>query len=99
MKLNRREFLCSSAPAVIAGAGLVTASPAVGQGYGAAAPPPPRPITERTVALAGDAVPITPQARVQLLAHLLEKQANANDSYLAGGAIAELEAAMATLQG
>ena len=51
------------------------------------------------MALVGDAVPITPQARVQLLGHLLEKQTNANDSYLAGGAIAELEAAMAAMLG
>ena len=99
MKLNRREFLCSSAPAVIAGAGLVTASHLPGQGYGAAATPPPRPITERTVALVGDAAPMTPQARVQLLGRLLEKQTNANDSYLAAGAVAELEAAMAAMLG
>lgn len=98
MKLNRREFLYSSAPAVIAGAALVDETSLSGQGYGGAAPPP-RPATERTVALVGDAVPTSPQARVQLLGHLLEKQANANDSYLAGGAVAELEATMAAMLG
>ena len=99
MKLNRREFFSSSAPAVMAGAGLLHAGSLAGQGYGGAAPQPPHPITERTVALAGDAVPITPQSRVQLLGRLLGNQASANDSYLAGGAIAELEASVAAMLG
>ncbi len=99
MKLNRREFLSSSAPVMVAGTGLLTASPLSGQGYGGTAAPPPHPVTDRTVVLVGDAAPITPQARVQLLGRLLEKETNASDSYLAGGAITELETAVAAMLG
>jgi threonine aldolase len=47
----------------------------------------------------GDAVPITPQGRIQQLAHLLDKQPQANDVYLKAGAVQELEGAIADMLG
>jgi threonine aldolase len=105
MKLNRRHFLLTGAPAAAAGFSLLHASPtllAQTAGHPApapAAPIPASPITDRTVALVGDAVPITPQGRIQQLAHRLERSPNATDVYLANGAVQQLEAAMATAVG
>ena len=98
MKLNRRDFLSISAPAAVAGINLLQPSDAFAQ-YAAAARPALPPMTERSVVLTGDSAPITPQGRVQQLAHLLDKYPHANDSYLKGGAVEQLEAAMAAMLG
>jgi threonine aldolase len=98
MKLNRRNFLFTAVPATVAGLGILQPSATLlAQSKPQNAPAPA--ITDRTVALVGDAVPITPQGRTQQLAHLLEKAPNATDVYLANGAVQQLEASMATTLG
>jgi threonine aldolase len=98
MKLNRRHFLLTGAPAAAAGLSLLHHSTTLlAQATGH--PAPAAPITERTISLVGDAVPITPQGRTQHLAHLLERSPNPTDVYLANGAVQELEAAMAAALG
>jgi threonine aldolase len=94
MKLNRRHFL-TAAPAA-AGLGLLHPSSLFAQTSVPTASPA---ITERTVALVGDAVPITPLGRTQQLARLLEKTPNVTDVYLANGAVHELEATIAAMLG
>jgi threonine aldolase len=97
MKLNRRDFLFTSAPAAVAGLGLLqSSSTLLAQAQSAR---PVAPITDRTVALVGDAVPISPQGRIQQLAHLFDKQPHANDVYLKSGAVEELESAIAGMLG
>jgi threonine aldolase len=97
MKLNRRHFL-TSAPTAAAGLSLLHASPALlAQTKSAAGPASP--ITDRTVALVGDAVPITAVGRTQQLARLLEKTPNVTDVYLANGAVQELESTIAAMLG
>jgi threonine aldolase len=98
MKLNRRHFLLTGAPAAAAGLSLLQSSPML-LAQTPARPAPAPPITDRTVALVGDAVPITPQGRTQQLAYLLEKSPNATDVYLANGAVQQVEAAMAAVLG
>ncbi|HEX4651972.1 MAG TPA: beta-eliminating lyase-related protein [Granulicella sp.] len=98
MKLNRRHFLLTGAPAAAAGLSLLQTSPML-LAQAPTRPAPAAPITDRTVALVGDAVPITPQGRTQQLAHLLEKSPNPTDVYLANGAVQQLEAAMAAAIG
>jgi threonine aldolase len=98
MKLNRRHFL-TSAPAAAAGLGLLQSSSML-LGQTAQTPVAPiSPITDRTVALVGDAVPITALGRTQQLAQLLEKTPNVSDVYLANGAVHELEATIAAMLG
>jgi threonine aldolase len=97
MKLNRRHFL-TVAPAA-AGLGLLqSSSMLLGQTAHATAAPV-SPITDRTVALVGDAVPITALGRTQQLAGLLEKTPNVTDVYLGNGAVRELEATIAATLG
>jgi threonine aldolase len=98
MKLNRRDFLFTAVPATVAGLGILQPSATLlAQSKPQSAPAPA--ITDRTVALVGDAVPITPQGRTRQLAHLLEKAPNATDVYLGNGAVQQLEASMATTLG
>jgi threonine aldolase len=96
MKLNRRHFL-TSAPAAAAGLGLLHNSPALLAQTGSQTQAPA--ITDRTVALIGDAVPITALGRTRQLAQLLEKTPNVTDIYLANGAVHELEATIAAMLG
>jgi threonine aldolase len=98
MKLNRRHFLLTGAPAAAAGLSFLQSSTAL-LAQAAGRPVPAAPITERTISLVGDAVPITAQGRTQQLAHLLERSPNSTDVYLANGAVQELEAAMAATLG
>ena len=84
MKLNRRHFLTAAPAAAAAGFGLLHPSASL---LAQTATPV---ITERTVALVGDAVPITPIGRTQQLAQLLGKNANVTDVYLTDGAVREL---------
>jgi threonine aldolase len=95
MKFNRRHFLLTGAPAAAAGLSLLQSSTTLL----AQSPARPAPITDRTVALVGDAVPVTPQGRTQQLAHLLERSPNPTDVYLANGCVQQLEAAMAATLG
>jgi threonine aldolase len=97
MKLNRRHFL-ASAPAAAASIGLLHTSPALLAQTQAPAIPF-SPITDCTVALVGDAVPITALGRAQQLAQLLEKTPNVTDIYLANGAVHELESTIAAMLG
>jgi threonine aldolase len=101
MNLNRRDFLSTTTQAAIAGISLLQTSSLQAQNY-AQTPAPhsaPTTITERSVLLAGDSAPITPQSRIQHLAQLLEKSPHPNDTYLKGGAVEQLEAAMAAMLG
>jgi threonine aldolase len=98
MKLNRRHFLLTGAPAAAAGLSLLHSSTTL-LAQAAVRPAPAAPITERTISLVGDAVPITPQGRTQQLAHLLERSPSPTDVYLANGAVQQLEAAMAATLG
>ena len=77
MKLNRRHFL-TVAPAA-AGLGLLQSSSMLLGQIAHASAAPVSPITDRTVALVGDAVPITALGRTQQLAGLLEKTPNVTD--------------------
>ena len=94
MKLNRRHFL-TAAPAAAAAAGFGLLHPSTSLLAQTATPV----ITERTVALVGDAVPITPIGRTQQLAQLLGKNANVTDVYLTDGAVRELEVTIAAMLG
>src|SRR5271155_5834267 len=98
MRLNRRDFLATSAQAAIAGLSLSQSSQSLNAQTVAAKTAPP-PFTDQTVVFIGDAAPTNAKARVQQLVHLIEKQPHPNDTYLKGGAIDELEAAMATMFG
>ena len=98
MKLSRRHFLLTGAPAAAAGLSILQSSTTLlAQATGR--PATATTITERTISLVGDAVPITPQGRTQQLAHLLERSPNPTDVYLANGAVEQLEVAMAAILG
>jgi threonine aldolase len=100
MTLNRRGFL-GAVPVVTLG---LAAAPAQAQ-YGAAAGPAPAlapaPVTDydTLVQLSGDALPRDPAREPARLQALLDKHAKPLDSYLLGGAVAELEAKFSTLLG
>jgi threonine aldolase len=96
MTLSRRAFL-AGAPAAIAGFGLMQGAPALfAQG---AAKRPAVQATARTVALVGDAAPLTPLETARQLVHLVETHPLADDNYLEEGAVDALEKAMATMLG
>lgn len=62
--------------------------------------PRPRPkLTDRSVLLMGDAIPMPPVDRARDLLQLVERMPDANDAYLAGGAVGQLEARFAALLG
>ncbi|MFC5549916.1 threonine aldolase family protein [Massilia aerilata] len=97
MTLNRRSFL-GAVP--IASLGLAAGS--VHAQYGAAAAnATPAPATEMDtlVVLAGDALPRSLAAEPARLQALLDKHTKPGDGYLAGGAVAELEAKFSALLG
>ena len=95
--MDRRSFLVG-APVAAALAHTMFERAAMAQQYGGAqtrnAAPP---ATEHTVLLTGDTAPWTPQQYAAKLPALLEKHANAGDTYLAHGAVEELEQAFAKL--
>ncbi len=96
MTLNRRTFL-EAVP--IASLGLAAGGGARAQ-YGAPPSAASAPADMDTlVVLAGDALPRGMAAEPARLQALLDKHAKAGDSYLAGGAVAELEAKFSTLLG
>lgn len=100
MTLNRRGFLgalpiaslaLASSRAQAQYASTITAAPV--------AAPPPGPDYATLVQLSGDALPRNPMAEPARLQALLERHAKPLDSYLAGGAVAELEARFSLLLG
>jgi threonine aldolase len=103
MTLNRRSFL-GAVP--IASLGLSAGSSAWAQYGGAAAAnaasasnAAPAADLDTLVVLAGDALPRSMALEPARLQALLDRHAKAGDSYLAGGAVAELEAKFSSLLG
>jgi threonine aldolase len=101
MTLNRRGFL-----GALPIASLALASSRAQAQYGsptAAAPATaaPAPVTDydTLVQLSGDALPRNPMAEPARLQALLDRHAKPMDGYLAGGAVAELEARFSSLLG
>ncbi|QJD99544.1 low specificity L-threonine aldolase [Massilia forsythiae] len=98
MPLNRRNFL-SAVP--LASLGLAAGHAQAQYGAAAASATTPAPITDydTLVMLAGDALPRNPAAEPARLQALLDRHAKPVDGYLAGGAVAELEAKFSALLG
>jgi threonine aldolase len=96
MTLNRRSFL-GAVP--IASLGLAAGGSARAQYGGAPASAPAAAEVDSLVVLAGDALPRSMAAEPARLQGLLDKHAKAGDSYLAGGAVTELEAKFSSLLG
>ena len=63
------------------------------------APPPFPPVDARSVWLVGDAAPPNPERTAQRLVELVQRGGKPRDSYLANGAVAELESRFAKLLG
>jgi threonine aldolase len=102
MTLNRRSFL-GAVP--IASLGLAGGSAwaqygaAPASSAAAAGAPTPAADMDTLVMLAGDALPRSLAGEPARLQALLDRHAKAGDSYLAGGAVAELEAKFSALLG
>jgi threonine aldolase len=102
MTLNRRSFL-GAVP--IASLGLAGGSAwaqygaAPASSAAAAGAPTPAAHMDTLVMLAGDALPRSLAGEPARLQALLDRHAKAGDSYLAGGAVAELEAKFSALLG
>lgn len=96
MTLNRRGFL-----GAVPIASLALASSRAQAQYAAAPAPAAAPVSDydTLVQLSGDALPRNPMAEPARLQALLDKHAKPVDGYLAGGAVAELEAKFSTLLG
>jgi threonine aldolase len=84
MTLNRRQFLGSSLPLVALG--VPAAAQAVDN-------------TDQLVLFTGDSLPRSPLGYAAQLQALLANRSKVTDSYLAGGAVAELEAKFSALLG
>lgn len=97
MTFTRRQFLGSALPVgALALTGYAGApNSLLAKDASAAAPAVP----DRTVVLAGDSILLKPQAYADLLQSLLQKHDQANDFYLKGGAVTELEAKFSALLG
>ena len=91
--MDRRHFLTLS----LLGAAVPTLASAK-QGA-QPAPPPFPPIDDRSVWLVGDSAPPNPERSAQRLVQLVQRGGKPRDSYLANGAVAELEARFAKLLG
>jgi len=98
MTLNRRGFL-GAVP--IASLGLATGRAQAQYNNGAPAASAPAPVSDydTLVQLSGDALPRNPATEPARLQALLDRHAKPVDGYLAGGAVAELEAKFSTLLG
>ncbi|CAH0207532.1 L-allo-threonine aldolase [Massilia sp. Bi118] len=98
MTLNRRSFL-GAVP--IASLGLAAGSVHAQYGGAAAANATPAPAMDMDtmVVLAGDSLPRSLATEPARLQALLDKHAKPGDGYLAGGAVAELEAKFSSLLG
>jgi len=91
MTLNRRQFLGSSLPLAVLG---VPAAQAAGQPAAL-----PAPAADQPVVFTGDSLPRNPAGYAAQLQALLAGREKATDSYLSGGAVAELEAKFSALLG
>jgi threonine aldolase len=99
MTLNRRSFL-GAVPIASLGLAGGSAWAQYGAAPASAAATAPSPADMDTlVMLAGDALPRSLAGEPARLQALLERHAKAGDSYLAGGAVAELEAKFSALLG
>ncbi|UAL09546.1 threonine aldolase family protein [Caulobacter segnis] len=87
--MRRRQFLASS---------LLAFAPTVAFAQTQAAPPPFPPVDARSVWLAGDSAPPDAVRTAARLAELVQK-GKPRDSYLAGGAVGELERRFAAMLG
>ena len=96
MTFNRRGFL-----GAVPIASLALASSRAQAQYASAPAPAPAPISDydTLVQLSGDALPRNPMAEPTRLQALLDRHAKPVDGYLAGGAVAELEAKFSSLLG
>ncbi len=106
--MDRRSFLLGAAPASLAAAalmqgtllgqrtGIATAQSATQPGAGAV---PAAPITSRTVFVASDAAPVSPEQMLQTMTAALSRHPGKEDTYLKGGAVTELEQAFAAMLG
>ncbi|MGB9991791.1 threonine aldolase family protein [Massilia sp. SM-13] len=92
MTLNRRQFLGSSLPLAVLG--VPAAAQAAGQ-PGAL----PAANTDQLVLFTGDSLPRSPAGYAAQLQALLAGREKVSDSYLSGGAVAELEAKFSALLG
>ena len=97
--LNRRSFLLGAAPAAAFTAATLTATTLTEGHLVAQAPAPAPPITSRTVYLASDAPPVSPEDHLAVLMAALAKHAGKEDNYLKGGAVSELEEKVAAMLG
>jgi len=100
MTLNRRSFL-GTVPAASLGLAAALAHPRAQAQYGSApaSAPAPGADIDSLVLLAGDALPRSQASEAARLQALLDRHAKAGDGYLAGGAVAELEAKFSALLG
>ncbi len=98
--MNRRRFLQAAATATAAGAAAhATAAYAQRSGAAPTAQPAFPPPDARSVWLVGDSAPPDPAALAARLGALVQARGAVRDSYLADGAVGELEAAFAALLG
>ncbi|SFI95851.1 low specificity L-threonine aldolase [Caulobacter sp. UNC279MFTsu5.1] len=91
--MDRRHFLTLS----LVGAAAPTMSWA--QQAAQSAPPPFPPVDARSVWLVGDSAPPDPERTARRLVELAQRGGKPRDSYLANGAVADLEARFAKLLG
>lgn len=94
MTISRRQFFGSALP-LVAAAG---AAPEL-LAQGASAPLAAAPASDKLVLLAGDRIPLTPAESLAQMQALLQAHPQANDQYLGGGAVAELEKKFSALLG
>ena len=100
MTLNRRGFLGALPIASLAlASSRAQAQYASTSPSASAAPPPPAPDFATLVQLSGDALPRNPMAEPARLQALLDRHAKPVDGYLAGGAVADMEAKFSILLG
>ena len=95
MSSSRRAFLQSATFSGAALSGAAMSGVAFAQSRQAASPVPP----ERRVYLVGDGVTSTPAEYARLLARIADERGIAADTYLAGGAVEQLEQQFARLLG
>lgn len=96
--LKRRSFLLGAAPAVALGAATLSHRDLLAQAVHPAAMSAP-PITRKSVFLAGDAPPVSPEDYLSTLTTALAKHPGNADNYLKGGAVTDLEQKMAAMLG
>jgi threonine aldolase len=100
MTLNRRQFVGTALPLVALSAG---ANAGLADALASNQSPPSAPSTDADmhmhVVLIGDALPSNPAGDAIGMQRLLKKHPKAADSYMNGGAVAELEAKFAALLG